>query len=95
MKKDVKAEMFQLLCNLTLLPLAKLSSITAGAGPSCWKPCVRVHLPKGFRGGHAGRMREGTMAWPHAALRRVCCHQMSACVQEDIAALNVALCWLI
>lgn len=88
MKKDGKAKMLQLLCGLTPLPLAKPSSITADAGPSCWKPHVSAHSPKGFRGGHAGRTREGTLhptAWPHAALKRVCCHQVSGHVQEEIA----------
>lgn len=76
MRKDGEAEMLQLLCGLTPLPLAKPSSITADAGPSCWNPRVSAHSPKGFHGGHAGRTREGP--WPHAALRRVCCHQVSS-----------------
>lgn len=79
-EKDGEAEMFKLLCGLTPLPLAKLSSITPDAGPSCLKPRVSAHSPKRFPGGRAGRMREAILrptAWPHAACRRVCCHQVS------------------
>lgn len=89
MKRDGEVKMSKLLCGLTSLPLAKPSSITPDAGPSCLKPHVSAHSPKRFPGGRAGRMKEASLHppdWPHVACRGSAVTTCLTHVREDTAA---------
>lgn len=89
MKKDGKAEMLQLLCGLTPLPLAKPSSITADAGPSSWKP-HECTFTQGISWWTC-RQNEGGHPASHSDMQHLEGSAVTRClahVQEDIAASN-------
>lgn len=62
MNKDGEAETFKLCCVLTLLPMAKPSSLMPEAGPSCLKPHVGAHPHNRIARRCAERVREASLA---------------------------------